>query len=120
MGYHVYSVTTDGFITDAPTEVVRGLEAYGFAQIFQDGRYTLNQTDLDPDKFAPNQVWEPKHFNDTFLNITTRGNVAVNDKGVLAHNSYTTGEIKDSRANRANKSIIYLTGQSAGCEYLRF
>ena len=97
MGYHVYSVTTDGFITDAPTEVVRGLDAYGFAQIFQNGRYILNQTHEDCDA---NQVWEPKHFNDTFLNITTRGNVAVNDKGVLAHNSYTTGEIKDSRADR--------------------
>ena len=97
MGYHVYSVTTDGFITDAPTEVVRGLDAYGFAQIFQNGRYILNQTREDCDA---NQVWEPKHFNDTFLNITTRGNVAVNDKGVLAHNSYTTGEVKDSRADR--------------------
>ena len=97
MGYHVYSVTTDGFITDAPTEVVRGLDAYGFAQIFQNGRYILNQTHEDCDA---NQVWEPKHFNDTFLNITTRGNVAINDKGVLAHNSYTTGEVKDSRADR--------------------
>lgn len=97
MGYHVYSVTTDGFITDAPTDVVRGLDAYGFAQIFQNGRYILNQTHEACDA---NQVWEPKHFNDTFLNITTRGNVAVNDKGVLAHNSYTTGEIKDSRADR--------------------
>lgn len=97
MGYHVYSVTTDGFITDAPTEVVRGLDAYGFAQIFQNGRYVLNQT---RENCEANQVWEPKHFNDTFLNITTRGNVAVNDKGVLAHNSYTTGEIKDSRADR--------------------
>ncbi len=97
MGYHVYSVTTDGFITDAPTDVVRGLDAYGFAPIFQNGRYILNQTNENCDA---NQVWEPKHFNDTFLNITTRGNVAVNDKGVLAHNSYTTGEIKDSRADR--------------------
>ena len=97
MGYHVYSVTTDGFITDAPTEVVRGLDTYGFAQIFQNGRYILNQTHEDCDA---NQVWEPKHFNDTFLNITTRGNVAINDKGVLAHNSYTTGEVKDSRADR--------------------
>ncbi|MCR5775809.1 MAG: hypothetical protein K6G84_00115 [Lachnospiraceae bacterium] len=97
MGYHVYSVTTDGFITDAPTEIVRGLDAYGFAQIFQNGRYILNQTH---EACEANQVWEPKHFNDTFLNITTRGNVAVNDKGVLAHNSYTTGEIKDSRADR--------------------
>lgn len=97
MGYHVYSVTTDGFITDAPTDVVRGLDAYGFAQVFQNGRYILNQTKADCDA---NQIWEPKHINDTFLNITTRGNVAVNDKGVLAHNSYTTGEVKDSRADR--------------------
>ena len=106
MGYHVYSVTTDGFITDAPTEVVRGLDAYGFAPIFQNGRYILNQTREDCDA---NQVWEPKHFNDTFLNITTRGNVAVNDKGVLAHNSYTTGEIKDSRADRDAYIIAVLS-----------
>ena len=106
MGYHVYSVTTDGFITDAPTEVVRGLDAYGFAQIFQNGRYTLNQTREDCDA---NQVWEPKHFNDTFLNITTRGNVAINDNGVLAHNSFTTGEIKDSRADRDAYIIAVLS-----------
>ena len=105
-GYHVYSVTTDGFITDAPTEVVRGLEAHGFTQIFQNGRYILNQSREDCDA---NQVWEPKHFNDTFLNITTRGNVAVNDKGVLAHNSYTTGEVKDSRADRDAYIIAVLS-----------
>ena len=106
MGYHVYSVTTDGFITDAPTDVVRGLDAFGFAQIFQNGRYTLNQTREACDA---NQVWEPKHFNDTFLNITTRGNVAVNDEGVLAHNSYVTGEEKDSRADRDAYIIAVLT-----------
>ncbi|WP_302668990.1 hypothetical protein [Eubacterium sp. AF15-50] len=97
LGYLVYSVTTDGFITNAPTEVVRSLDAYGFAEIFQKGRYILNQT---TEQCEANQVWEPKHFNDTFLNITTRGNVAVNDGGVLAHNSYSTGQIKDSRADR--------------------
>ncbi len=106
LGYHVYSVTTDGFITDAPTDVVRGLNAYGFANIFQQGRYTLNQT---TEVCEANQVWEPKHFNDTFLNITTRGNVAVNDKGVLAHNSYTTGEVKDSRADRDAYIIAVLS-----------
>ena len=106
MGYHVYSVTTDGFITDAPTEIVRGLDAYGFAEIFQQGRYTLNQT---TDPCDANQVWEPKHFNDTFLNITTRGNVAVNDKGVIAHNSYTTGEVKNSRADRDAYIIAVLS-----------
>ena len=106
MAYHVYSVTTDGFISDAPTDIVRGLDAYGFAPIFQNGRYVLNQTQ-EPCK--ANQVWEPKHFNDTFLNITTRGNVAVNDNGVLAHNSYTTGETKDSRADRDAYIIAVLT-----------
>jgi hypothetical protein len=115
MGYHVYSVTTDGFITDAPTDVVRGLDAYGFAKIFQNGRYTLNNT---TEKCEANEVWEPKHFNDTFLNITTRGNVAINQKGdhgegdpggVLAHNSYVTGEVKDSRADRDAYIIAVLT-----------
>ena len=106
MGYHVYSVTTDGFITDAPTAVVRNLNAYGFTRIFQSGRYTLNQT---RDDCEANQVWEPKHFNNAFLNITTRGNVAVNDEGVLAHNSYVTGEVKDSRADRDAYIIAVLS-----------
>ncbi len=106
MGYHLYSVTTDGFITDAPIDIVRSLDAYGFAQIFQNGRYILNQTH---EACEANQVWEPKHFNETFLNITTRGNVAVNDEGVLAHNSYTTGEIKDSRADRDAYIIAVLS-----------
>lgn len=106
MGYHVYSVTTDGFITDAPTEIVRSLNAHGFARIFQEGRYMLNQSREDCEA---NQVWEPKHFNDTFLNITTRGNVAVNNGGVLAHNSYVTGEVKDSRADRDAYIIAVLS-----------
>ena len=96
-GFHIYSVTTDGFITDAPQEVLNSIDAYGFFQIFQHGRYVLNQTS---EECPANHVWEAKHYNDTFLNITTRGNVAVNDCGVLAHNSYTTGQIKDSRADR--------------------
>lgn len=106
MGYHVYSVTTDGFISNAPIEVIRGIDAYGFSRIFQEGRYILNQT---REACEANQVWEPKHFNDTFLNITTRGNVAVNDEGVLAHNSYTTGEVKDSRADRDAYIIAVLS-----------
>ena len=28
MGFYVYSVTTDGFITDAPISVVRSLDAF--------------------------------------------------------------------------------------------
>ena len=35
--------------------------------------------------------------------------MAVNDEGVLAHNSYTTGEIKDSRADRDAYIIAVLS-----------
>ena len=106
MGYNVYSVTTDGFITDAPDEVIRSIDGYGFTQIFQNGRYILNQTRED---CPANHIWEAKHYNDVFLNITTRGNVAVNDEGVLAHNSYVTGEVKDSRADRDAYIIAVLS-----------
>lgn len=96
-GYNVYSVTTDGFITNAPEDVVRSLDAFGFTDVFQEARYALNDT---CDDIPDNHVWEPKHTNDALLNITTRGNVATNAGGVLAHNSYTTGEEKDSPADR--------------------
>ena len=105
-GYHIYSVTTDGFITDAPEDVLTGLNAYGFTDLFQEGRYTLNQT---TDDIPDNHVWEIKHHNDILFNITTRGNVAVNEGGVLAHNSYTTGETKDSMADREAYIIAVLS-----------
>ena len=97
MGYEVYSVTTDGFITDAPRDIVSNLEAFGFFEIFQNGRYELNG---HKENSVDNNVWEAKHVNEKFLNITTRGNVATNEDGVLAHNSYTTGAEKDSLDDR--------------------
>jgi len=99
-------VTTDGFITNAPESVLVNLDAYGFYNIFQEGRYRLSG---NRENSNDNHVWEAKHINDAFFNITTRGNVAVNDEGVLAHNSYTTGEIKDSRADRDAYLIAVLT-----------
>ena len=106
MGYRCYSVTTDGFICNAPENVLVNLDAFGFTRIFQEGRYTLNGNRSD---CKENHVWVAKHYNDIFLNITTRGNVAVNDEGVLAHNSYTTGEVKDSRADRDAYIIAVLS-----------
>ena len=71
-GYHVYSVTTDGFITNAPENVlVNETDAFGFTAIFQEARYTLSGNRIDCDA---NHVWETKHYNDTFLNITTSPN----------------------------------------------
>ena len=41
LGYSVYSVTTDGFITDAPEGVVQGLDLYGLAEPFREARMFL-------------------------------------------------------------------------------
>ncbi|GAB3692016.1 hypothetical protein GCM10027595_03460 [Corynebacterium nasicanis] len=75
-GYTTYSVTTDGFITDATLEVVEGLDLYGLADHLREAREFLA---TDP------SVWEVKHEQDTLLNFVTRGNVTIDETGVCAH-----------------------------------
>jgi len=99
MGYKVYSVTTDGFISDAPEDVLKGLDLYGFTKKFQSARTALVG---DP------TMWATKHQQNDLVNLTTRGNASLNvgDKdldilpGVMAHNSYVTGEEPDSYEDR--------------------
>lgn len=103
LGYHVYSVTTDGFITDAPVDVLEGLDLHGLASYFHRSRLDLTN-EQDP------TIWALKHAQDDLLNFTTRGNVSrrvggsdsvhAGLPGVCAHNSLVTGEEKDSRADR--------------------
>lgn len=117
MGYKVYSATTDGLITNAPVDVVRALDAYGFRDVFQQGRYELNQSQAP---IPANEIWEPKHTNDQLLNLTTRGNVATNDGGVLAHNSYITGKAKGSLEDREEfieKSLMRNSRMSCPTKY---
>ena len=99
MGFKVYSVTTDGFISDAPEDVLKGLDLYGFTNKFQSARIALVG---DP------TMWATKHQQNDLVNLTTRGNASLNvgDKdldilpGVMAHNSYVTGEEPDSYEDR--------------------
>ena len=91
IGYDVYSVTTDGFISNAPENVVTGLDLYGFAALFQAARVALVN---DP------TMWAVKHHQNDLLNITTRGNVSLSPDGVCAHNSFVTGFIPDSYEDR--------------------
>ncbi len=109
LGYKTYSVTTDGFITNAPEDVVYSLNAYGFTKIFQEGRYRLSGNRMNS---IENLVWKKKHTNTELLNLTTRGNVGTNDGGVLAHNSYVTGKIKDSVEDREFFLIVNLMRKS--------
>jgi hypothetical protein len=99
MGYKVYSVTTDGFISNAPEDVLKSLDLYGFTKKFQSARIALVG---DP------TMWATKHQQNDLVNLTTRGNASLNvgDKdlnilpGVMAHNSYVTGEEPDSFEDR--------------------
>lgn len=78
-GFQVYSVTTDGFITDAPVDVVEGLALHGLAEPLRDARRALVGEDT---------LWEAKHSQETLLSFTTRGNVSLAPGGVCAHNGF--------------------------------
>lgn len=69
----VLSVTTDGFISEVGD--IESLDAFGLADVFRDSREALT---------GDRSLWEVKHRQDAVLNLTTRGNVALNDGGVLA------------------------------------
>lgn len=90
-GYTVYSVTTDGFITDAPESVVQGLDLYGLAEPFREARVFLAD---DP------SMWAVKHQQSDLLNFTTRGNVSLEPGGVLAHAGFRSSYPEDSDADR--------------------
>lgn len=121
LGYMTCSVTTDGFISDCPLEVLVRLDLYGFKKVMSDARIYL--TGNDP------SLWERKHCQDDLVNFTTRGNVSLhhyvkdelgqpvynlegsivgypmmlNDKpydGVCAHNSVKSGYKSDSYEDR--------------------
>lgn len=106
-GYHVYSYTTDGFISDAPFDVLKSLDLYGFAEPFAEARLFLTDG-------KDSSLWEVKHEQKDLLNITTRGNNSLSLGGVNAHNSYKSihGYESDSAEDRAEfrKAVITRDG----------
>ena len=107
MGYTVYSVTTDGFISNIPEEALKALDLYGLRDKLAEARLFLTDGS-DP------EIWEIKHIQDDLLNLTTRGNVSLNTgtqskslPGVCAHNGTKSGYRSDSYEDR-----LWLTTQS--------
>ena len=92
-GGQVFSVTTDGFITDWAVHDVEALDLYGLAGHLRDARSALTG---DP------TIWEAKHEQDDLVNFTTRGNVSLRPDGVCAHNGLkpSDGIAADSREDR--------------------
>lgn len=103
-GYRVYSATTDGFITDAPLDVVESLPLRGMRDRLEDVRLKLTDG-------ASSVLFAEKHRNEGLLNFTTRGNVAVNEGGVLARNGLK-GYIDGTAEERAEliERIVTRTG----------
>lgn len=93
LGYMSCSVTTDGFISDCPYDVLIGLDLYGFRQPMEQARLFLTDR-----KNA--ELWETKHHQDDLVNFTTRGNVSLLSHGVCAHNSAKSGFENDSYEDR--------------------
>lgn len=92
-GYKIYSVTTDGFISDIPEKELLQLELKGFRDFLYAARLELTNN-------VSKDIWEIKHTQDELLNFTTRGNVSLDPNGVCAHNSARSGLPKDSYEDR--------------------
>ncbi|MBV7293209.1 hypothetical protein [Corynebacterium sp. TAE3-ERU16] len=92
-GRDVYSVTTDGFITNATVTEVAALDLYGLKEVLSDARTALTG---DP------SIWEAKHAQSGLVNFTTRGNVSLDLGGVCAHNGLKApkGVVPDSAKDR--------------------
>lgn len=105
-GYTCYSVTTDGFISNCPENVLFALDLFGFSPLVQHVRNILTDG-------ADDSIWSVKHKQDDLVNLTTRGNVSLYLKdehpyvsdgeiygGVCAHNSIKSPYESDSFADR--------------------
>ncbi|MGF3113689.1 hypothetical protein, partial [Facklamia sp. P9177] len=93
LGYKLFSVTTDGFISDIPEEELNNLGMFGLEEFIKASRKFLTDNQDD-------SIWEIKHSQDQLLNLTTRGNMALNEGGVSAHNSTKSPFKSDSIEDR--------------------
>ena len=106
MGRKTYSYTTDGMITEATEDEINSLGLMGLAPYLRAARMSLVGADT---------VWAEKHTQETFYNITTRGNMAPNPErpqhkpGVCAHNSYRNVFEKGSLGDRLHCLHVWLT-----------
>lgn len=111
LGYSTYSNTTDGLITDLPEELLPSLKIYGLKRILQENRALFFNEKIDSD------IFEVKHRQNTFLNVATRHNIALNSEGVLAHGGIKTEYEKDSMQDRYEMIIAFLECDSNGYDY---
>lgn len=113
-GRQVYSVTTDGFITDMAEADVNNLDLYGLAEHLKESRTALTG---DP------AIWEPKHEQDDLVNFTTRGNVSLSLDGVCAHNGIKIPAGIEENSSEDREHLLTLVVTRTGRvdnRYIRF
>lgn len=113
-GGQVYSVTTDGFITDMDIADVNDLDLYGLAAHLQEARKALT---------GDTTIWEVKHQQDDLVNFTTRGNVSLSPNGVCAHNGIKRPDGMDADSPEDREHLLTLVVTRTGRvdnEYKRF
>lgn len=105
-GHSTPSCTTDGFITDAPFDVVDALDQLGLGDIWREAREALT---------GSREMWEQKHQQSDLLNITTRANFSRQPGGVLAHGGFKLPPhiVVDSQADRDFMYNLLVTREGA-------
>ena len=111
-GYTTHSVTTDGFICNVTSidtldkfTQEDGLLKEFTNKILEIGKDIQNDNNLK-------SLWEIKHTNEAFFNITTRGNFACNSEGVLA---CAGAKVLKKLSNR-DKILHYLLKYEGKCQ----
>lgn len=114
LGYSTPSNTTDGFITDAPFDVLDGLDLYELGDLWREARESLTDS---------REMWERKHHQGDLLNVSTRANFSREPDGVLAHGGYKLPPhiVEDSPEDREHMYRLLVTREGAvPCSFKQF
>ncbi|WKD56900.1 hypothetical protein CAPI_01630 [Corynebacterium capitovis DSM 44611] len=105
-GYSTPSCTTDGFITNAPLDIVDALDQLGLGEIWRGAREALT---------GSREMWEQKHQQSDLYNVTTRANFSRQPGGVLAHGGYKLPchIVEDSQEDRDYMYNLLVTREGA-------
>lgn len=80
MGYLVWNITTDGFCTNAPEEVINKCKGFGYVDLFKSGLRNI-------DKNATT-MWSLKHVQDLTFSGPTRCNIGFSLIEYAGHEEY--------------------------------
>lgn len=103
-GKDVYSITTDGFITNADLEEIKSYKLFGFADI-------LNATIKELYDGEKNSFWDIKHFQTDLLVTSTNTNLSMQDTGVIARGNVPRRFKKKSLEDRKDLQKTLYNGK---------